>query len=218
MPVQRLPHREHLSIAGPAGALELLIEEPEGHDGSRFGVICHPHPLHGGTLDNKVVYTLARAFHDLGVPTVRFNFRGVGHSEGAFADGIGETDDALAAIAWGRARWPGARPSLAGFSFGGAVALRAAATADIECLITVAPAVERVDIAHGSPACRWLLVQGDNDEVIDAETVLGWASRLATPPTVRILEGAGHFFHGRLSELRAVVLEFAHGGQGVKGE
>jgi uncharacterized protein len=235
--MQRLPRQERLTLAGPAGALEALVEEPErtggssagavgesrdtanrdtaGHDAAShtasrgFGVICHPHPLHGGTLDNKVVYTLARALHDLGLPTVRFNFRGVGASEGQFAEGIGETADALAVIAWARARWPGAEPWLAGFSFGGGVALRVATEARVERLITVAPAILRLPPDQAPPTCPWLLIQGDADEVIDPGTVLAWASRQSPPPVVKVLAGAGHFFHGRLPELRAAVVEFA---------
>ena len=205
----RLPRQHRVRIEGPAGGLEALVEEPEGGDGSRFGVVCHPHPLHGGTLDNKVVYTLSRAFHDMGVATLRFNFRGVGASEGAFANGVGETDDALAAVSWARARWARAQPWLAGFSFGGAVAIRAAVGAGARCLVTVAPAVGRLDAYGSMPTCPWLLIQGDEDEVIDAGAVLDWASRQATPPALKILKGAGHFFHGRLPELRATVREFA---------
>lgn len=210
--MQRPPRSQRLCIAGPAGALETLLEEPEGERRLAFGVVCHPHPLHGGTLDNKVVHTLARALHDLGAPTLRFNFRGVGASEGAFANGIGETDDALAAVAWGRARWPGAAPWLLGFSFGAAVAIRAAAQAGAQRLVTVAPAVGRVAAGQAAPRCPWLLIQGDADEVIDASQVLAWASRQIPPPKVHVLREAGHFFHGRLPELREAVVEFAREG------
>ncbi len=204
----RPPHPQRLSIAGPAGALEALLEEPDEYARAAFGVVCHPHPLHGGTLDNKVVHTLARALHDLGMPTLRFNFRGVGASEGAYADGIGETDDALAAVAWGRTRWPAAEPWLLGFSFGAAVAIRAAVDAGAGRLVTVAPAVDRVATARALPACPWLLILGDADEVIDAGAVLDWAHGLTPAPEARVLRGAGHFFHGRLPELREAVVEF----------
>jgi hypothetical protein len=128
------PGAERLTLPGPAGTLEALVETPAG-DGAdvapgsvpaAFGVVCHPHPLYGGTLDNKVAYTLARAFIECGAPAIRFNFRGVGASAGRFDEGRGETEDALAAIRYGRQRWPGAALWLAGFSFGAAVALRAA--------------------------------------------------------------------------------------------
>ncbi len=231
----RPPRAQRLSVAGPAGEIEALLETPADDeiagailDGecrpeglgagkgaeqsaqpARFGVVCHPHPLYGGTLDNKVVYTLARAFVELGVPCIRFNFRGVGRSAGRFDEGRGETADALAVIAYGRERWPAASLWLAGFSFGGAVAVRAAADARPERLVAVAPGITRVAMEGiASPACPWLIVQGDADDVIEPAPVLEWARRQSTVPTVRQLCGAGHFFHGRLHELRQVVLDF----------
>ncbi|MDE2261102.1 MAG: alpha/beta hydrolase [Gammaproteobacteria bacterium] len=211
----RPPRAERVRIAGPAGGIDALVETPADDrvaavaSPSRFGVVCHPHPLYGGTLDNKVVYTLARAFVELGVPAIRFNFRGVGASAGRYDEGRGETADALAVIAYGRERWPGASLWLAGFSFGGAVAVRAAAQAAPERLVTVAPGITRV-VMEGvaSPACPWLIVQGDADDVIEPAAVLDWAKRQATAPVVSLLPGAGHFFHGRLHELRATVLDF----------
>ncbi|HEY2035527.1 MAG TPA: alpha/beta fold hydrolase [Steroidobacteraceae bacterium] len=208
------PGAERLRIAGPAGDIEALVEIPAempaaGGAPRRFGVVCHPHPLHGGTLDNKVVYTLARAFVELGVPSIRFNFRGVGASGGGYDEGRGETADALAVIAYGRERWPGASLWLAGFSFGGAVALRAAGQARAERLVTIAPGVTRVSMEGvASPTCPWLIVQGDADDVVDPAAVQEWASRQSPAPEVRLLPGAGHFFHGRLHELRQVVLDF----------
>lgn len=218
------PRAERVRIAAPAGEIEALVEIPadgaaaagavasvvaRGTAPSRFGVVCHPHPLYGGTLDNKVVYTLARAFVELGVPAIRFNFRGVGTSTGHYDEGRGETDDALAVIAYGRQRWPGASLWLAGFSFGGAVAVRAAAQAHPARLVTVAPGVTRVPMEGvASPPCPWLIAQGDADDVVEPSAVLAWAQRQVPPPVVRLLPGAGHFFHGRLHELRQVVLDF----------
>lgn len=201
---------ERLRLAGPAGDIEALVEIPaEGGAPQRFGVVCHPHPLYGGTLDNKVVYTLARAFVELGVPSIRFNFRGVGGSAGQYEEGRGETADALAVIAYGRGRWPGASLWLAGFSFGGAVAVRAAAQSSPEKLVTVAPGITRVAMdGAASPACPWLIVQGDADDVIEPTAVRDWANQQSPAPTLRLLTGAGHFFHGRLHELRQVVLDF----------
>lgn len=211
----RAPRTERVTIAGSAGDLEAIVEsraEPSAAAEaavSRFGVVCHPHPLYGGTLDNKVVYTLARAFVELGVPAIRFNFRGVGASSGRFDEGLGETADVLDVIAYGRERWPGASLWLAGFSFGGAVAVRAAAQARPERLVVVAPGITRVAMQGvGSPPCPWLIIQGDADDVIDPAAVLEWARHQTVPPAVRLLPGAGHFFHGRLHELRAVVLEY----------
>ena len=161
-------------------------------------------------MHNKVVTTLARSFNELGLPALRFNFRGVGASAGVHDDGRGEVADALAVVASGRARWPEANLWLAGFSFGGVVALRAASRmSSVKRLVTIAPALERyfqqpVDVPL--PPCPWLLVQGDADDVLDATRVLALANALSTPPTIVTLAGAGHFFHGRLNDLRDAVL------------
>ena len=205
------PAVEPVSIAGPAGSLEALIETPQERAGAgipHFAVVCHPHPLYGGSLTNKVVYTLARAFQELGAPTIRFNFRGVGASQGTYDQGNGETQDALAVVAQGRQRWPDATLWLAGFSFGGAVAIRAAGHAKPERLIAVAPGVTILDVGTVKPECPWLIAQGDADDVIDPGYVRDWASKLTPRPQLRVLEGAGHFFHGRLHDLKAAVLDF----------
>jgi uncharacterized protein len=205
-----LARAERLRLAGPAGALEVLLETPADGAPRAFGVICHPHPLFGGTLQNKVVHTLARSFQDLGAATMRFNFRGVGASEGRFADGLGETDDTLAVIAAGRARFPDIPLWLAGFSFGGAVAARAAQMAAARQLVTVAPAVALINLNDLKvPDCPWLIVQGSDDELVAASAVIDWAAHLAPAPTLALLPGVGHFFHGRLRELREVVIDFA---------
>jgi alpha/beta superfamily hydrolase len=202
-----------VSLAGPAGQLEALIETPAGAGAAAtpgaFGVICHPHPLYGGTMDNKVVWTLARAFQEFGAPTIRFNFRGVGASAGTHAEGRGELEDALAVIDHGRTRWPQAALWLAGFSFGGVVALRAAAVAQPACLVTVAPGITKIDVGDvPPPACPWLIVQGEADDVVPASTVIGWARGLSPQPELVLLPGAVHFFHGRINELRDTVLDF----------
>ncbi|TLY58623.1 MAG: alpha/beta hydrolase [Gammaproteobacteria bacterium] len=210
----RPPRAERSVIPGPVGDLQALIEIPEAadidpHAVGSFGVVCHPHPLYAGTLDNKVVYTLARAFEELGAPAIRFNFRGVGTSAGGYAEGIGETEDTLAIVAYGRERWPRAELWLAGFSFGAAVAIRAAARANAARLVTVAPAVGRVNVQDvAMPSCPWLIVQGDADDVVEPAAVLEWAAGRSPVPTVSVLPGAGHFFHGRLHELRETVLAF----------
>jgi alpha/beta superfamily hydrolase len=198
------PPRTPLDIDGPAGTLEALLEDPGG-DGTRFAVVCHPHPLHGGTMHNKVVFMLARALQEQGMPTLRFNYRGVGRSAGSYAAGRGETEDALSVIAWGRQRWPGARLVLAGFSFGALVSLRAALVAGPEDLISVAPPVMLLEGPVRRPDCRWLLVQGDADELVDCREVRAWAERFEPPPTLRVFGGGDHFFHGRLHELKAAV-------------
>jgi uncharacterized protein len=177
------PTTERTTIAGPAGGLEALLEIPADADASRVAVICHPHPVYGGTMTNKVVHMLAKAFNERGVPALRFNFRGVGASEGRYDEGEGETQDALAAIDWTLQRWPGA-------------ALWAAA-------------VHRFAVSGAElPRCPWLLIQGDHDELVDAGEIQRWVATLASPPQLALLPGVDHFFHGRLNELRAVVLEW----------
>jgi hypothetical protein len=160
-------------------------------------------------MQNKVVHTLARAMQELGAPSVRFNFRGVGASAGQYDGGAGEVDDALAVCDWARARWGCERLWLAGFSFGSAVALQAAATASPDALVTVAPPVGRIIVAPVlRPPCPWLVVQGEQDELVDAVTVRRWVGEFEEPPQLAMLPGAEHFFHGRLRELRSVVLGF----------
>jgi uncharacterized protein len=203
------PRPEALSIAGPVGSLEALLEDPQITPPAGFGVICHPHPLHGGTMQNKVVHTLARALQEQGLPTLRFNYRGVGQSEGAYDEGRGERDDAVAVINWGRARWPQLPLVLAGFSFGALIALGAAAVAEPARLILVAPAVTRAPFAEITPpSCPWLIVQGDADELVDYREVQSWAARFTPPPVLRVLPGVDHFFHGRLHELRDALRSF----------
>lgn len=199
-------------IAGPSGPLEAIVEEPQGEDHSgvtQYAVVCHPHPLHGGTMQNKVVHTVARALHDVGFGTIRFNFRGVGASAGSFDDGKGETDDALAVVEWGQSRWPGASLSLAGFSFGAGVAIRASARTTPERLIAVAPAVGRVDFSGITPTCPWLVVIGNADDVVDPQAVIDWSQALEPKTQLVEIAGAGHFFHGRLIELKDAVIAFA---------
>jgi hypothetical protein len=199
-----------LSIPGPAGNLETLLDSPQDADATRAAVVCHPHPLYGGTMTNKVVHTLARAFNELGVPVVRFNYRSVGASAGTYDEGNGETDDAVAVLDWSRQRWPNARLWLGGFSFGGAVAIRASVRRDVDRVVTVAPAIQRVPVDSANlPQCPWLLVQGDNDELVNAAEVQQWASTLSRPPQLCLLAGVDHFFHGRLNDLRDAVSSWA---------
>jgi len=160
-------------------------------------------------MQNKVVHTLARAMQELGVPTLRFNFRGVGGSAGRYDGGVGELDDARAACDWARSHFGCDALWLAGFSFGSAVALQAAATARPAALVTVAPPVGRIIVAPlERPACRWLVVQGDHDELVEVDAVRRWATGFSPPPRLEVMAGAEHFFHGRLVELRSIVGSF----------
>jgi alpha/beta superfamily hydrolase len=205
---------ESLLLRGPAGDLEARLDFPAGGAGAAHAtpaacaVVCHPHPLFGGTLTNKVVHTLGRTFNDAGMPSLRFNFRGVGASAGTHDGGPGEVEDALAAVRYCRERWPQVRVWLAGFSFGAAVAVRAGLAAAPVGVVAVAPAVDRMDIGAVTPQCPWLVLLGDADDVVSPQRMLEWAQGLRPPPVIQVLAGAGHYFHGRLPELRAAVLAF----------
>lgn len=202
------PPAQLLAIAGPAGPLETIVEDPGGVPPA-IAVVCHPHPLYQGTMRNKVVHTLARAANRLGAPAVRFNFRGVGASGGSWDEGRGEIEDALAVAAWARQRWPGRPLWLAGFSFGAFAAFVAAGEVKPAALVTIAPPVTRFPIdAAPDPQAPWLLVQGEDDELVDFHEVVAWAKTRPISPRVVLLPGTSHFFHGRLGELQRVVQDF----------
>lgn len=198
------PRPEALTLDGPVGPLEAILEVPAGFSGARVAVVCHPHPLFGGTMNNKVVHTAARALQEAGYATLRFNFRGVGASPGVFDDGRGETDDALAAYDYLRARWPAASVSAAGFSFGSFVACGAAARRAVRALILISPPVARFDFG-AVEAKPTVVIQGDVDDVVLADDVARWVAALSPVPPLVTVSGAGHFFHGHLAELREAV-------------
>lgn len=193
---------QRLTVAGPAGPLECALDAPAQGAPRGLAVICHPHPLFGGTMDNKVVQTLARAFVQLGYRSLRFNFRGIGQSGGAWDEGRGEVDDALAAI--NAQRTAGEALVVAGFSFGGYVATQAAARLvdKAERLVLVAPAV--VNFTAAPVPADTLLIHGEQDDVVPLSASFDWARPQALPVTV--LPGAGHFFHGQLPVLKQIVL------------
>jgi alpha/beta superfamily hydrolase len=192
-----------LTVTGPAGTIEAAIDRAGDAEAQFICVVCHPHPLQQGTMQNKVVTTVSRAAARLGGHSLRFNYRGVGNSDGSYDGERGELDDALAAIAHLRAdsSYSALPLVIAGFSFGGAIAYRAALEAEHAALVTVAPAWERIpgDAAEG--LSRWLLLQGEDDDIIPAAGVLQWAEQHAQPPQVARFESTGHFFHGRLPGL-----------------
>lgn len=194
-------------IAGPAGTLEAKLELPGGTPRA-MALICHPHPLHGGTMDNKVVYMLARSFLTLGATVLRFNFRGVGASAGAYADGIGEVDDAIAACAWMRERWHALPLYLGGFSFGAAVAVRAAAAVGPAGLVTVALPVERLAIEVPLLEMPWLLIHGSDDDLVALDSLIDWLNDQVPGPELEVIPGADHFFHGKLTDLKNGVTSF----------
>lgn len=198
------------NISGPAGRLEARVTGlDELQAGARdFAVVCHPHPLFGGTMQNKVVTTLARVWRDRGIPVARFNYRGVGASEGAYGEGTGEAGDAGAVIDWMRGQAPEARLWLAGFSFGSFVAAQAAvahlaAGRELAQLVLVAPAVVNFDFSDLLPvAAPTLVLQGDADEVVDPQAVFQFVDGLDPKPQVEVFPDCSHFFHGRLMELK----------------
>ncbi len=191
-------------IDGPAGGMQAILSQPSGNlRRQAVGIVCHPHPLYDGSMHNKVTYSIARSFNDLGLPAIRFNFRGVDQSEGEFAEGIGETDDLLAVIAYVEDNFPGHEIWVAGFSFGAYIALRAGNLARIDRLITIAPPVNFFDFSEiHTPKCPWLVIQGDNDEIVPSQAVLDWLDELESNHELAYMEGVGHFFHRRLNDLR----------------
>jgi alpha/beta superfamily hydrolase len=196
-------------IPGPAGALEVahLPASPVIPERG-IALIAHPHPLMGGTMDNKVAVTLAKTFHHLGYATMRFNFRGVGRSAGAFDEGTGETDDAQAALDYATRVYGGERLVLAGFSFGTFVLTRLAQrlgdagdARQLERLVLTGPAVNRFTL-DPVPADT-LVIHGEEDDVVPLAAVLTWARPQQLP--VVVFPGCGHFFHGRLTQLQHVI-------------
>ena len=188
-------------IDGPAGPLEVVANVPES-DPAGLALVAHPLPTHGGTLDNKVVQTLAKTFFALGYATVRFNFRGVGQSAGTFDEGIGETEDAMAALAHARKELGESLPLvLAGFSFGTYVQTRVAQRVTPQRMVLVGPAVKR--FAVGNVPADTIVIHGEEDEVVPLADVLAWARPQELP--IVVFPGCTHFFHGRLPQLQRVI-------------
>jgi len=184
------------TAAGPAGRIECAVDEPAGAPRG-IALVAHPHPLYGGTLDNKVVQTLARAFVELGYAAWRPNFRGVGASEGRHDEGRGEVEDLAAVLAHAQA----ARPVLAGFSFGAAMAAKLAARVQCERVVLVGTAVTKQAVP-AVPAGS-LVIHGEADETIPLAAVLDWARPQELP--VLVVPGADHFFHRKLPALKLAV-------------
>jgi len=195
-------------IPGPAGQLEVVFNRAEVNAPLAalrgLVVICHPHPQHGGTMDNKVVTTLMRTYRDLGIDCVRFNFRGVGQSQGEFDHAVGELDDLLAVVRWAANQLPLHRVLLAGFSFGSSIAARASYRVEnVVHLTLVAPPVERYEYDHrGAFTVPLCVIQGDQDERVIASGVYRWMAQLKSPASLIRYADAGHFFHGFLTALK----------------
>jgi hypothetical protein len=194
-------------LPGPAGVLETATALPAPASARRgTAIVCHPHSQHGGSMHNKVVTIIERSLRELGLATVTFNFRGVGASAGSYDDGRGEVDDLLAVAAWVRQVRPGDALWLAGFSFGSYVAARAADRLSLQQLISVAPPVNRWDFAAlPPPACPWLVIQGEADDIVEPAAVFAFIEALADPPALVRMPDTGHFFHRRLMDLRGAI-------------
>lgn len=202
---------EHiLEIAGPIGTIQAKLLCPEKIREDVIVVICHPHPLHGGSMKNKVVTTVARSVRDLGICSLRFNFRGVGSSAGEYDEGRGEAEDLLAILAWIRKQAPHIGMVVAGFSFGAYVSYRVASQTDLTALILLAPPVHHYDfIMLPQPRCNCLVIQGEDDEIVPPEAVYTWLSKQpkTTTKLIRFAQ-TGHFFHGKLILLKQKLQQY----------
>ena len=207
-----MPRRiEPLTIDGPAGRLEALLEEPEDAAPRLAAVVCHPHPLYGGTMHNKVVYRLARGLRRAGIAVLRFNFRGVGASAGEHGHLEGEIEDARATLVWLRARYPTLPYALAGFSFGSRVVTRlGCVSADARFLMAAG-----FPTSWGSPdyletcAARKIFIQSTHDQFGPRAELEAMYARFAGPKEIHWVEAADHFFAGGLEELEEVVRTLA---------
>lgn len=204
---QQFPDK-NFTIQGSVGKIECLAGSPVNNDEDRktFAIICHPHPLFGGTMTNKVTHMIEKAFRELGLHTIRFNFRGVGESEGEHDNGIGETDDIISIYKWAKEIFPEHDFWLAGFSFGTYPALRACAEIKPSQFLTVAPPVERYEYTEIEiPECPWLVIQGEGDDVVTPKAVYNYVNNLDPRPQI-ITFKAGHFFHRRLIDLKGAII------------
>lgn len=204
-----IPGEHFLILEGKVGQLEAVLTVPAQIDSPFVVILGHPHSLQGGTMNNKVVTTMARVFKELHIPALRFNFRGVGQSEGSYDEGIGESEDMVTLVKQWQTEQADRQFIFAGFSFGSYVAYRASATIGGSPLITIAPPVHHYDYNAFQPAPKpWLIVQGDEDEVVPAKEVLSFASKAHPPIQVIEFPKTGHFFHGKLIELKQQLLEY----------
>lgn len=201
---------EHaLTLQGAVGKIEAILTVPSQNNPTHMVFLGHPHSLQGGTMNNKVVTTLARVFKELGIPSLRFNFRGVGESAGVYDAGIGESEDMLLLVQQWQAQWPELKLIFAGFSFGSYVAYRAAAQADSKLLITVAPAVHHYNYGEfDRDPSPWLVVQGEDDEVVPQALVFDFVQQAKTTIDLIPFANTGHFFHGKLIELKATLMDY----------
>lgn len=196
-----------VTVQGPLGPLEAILSIPPQADRKALALLCHPHPLFGGSMENKVIFTVHRACRDAGIATLRFNFRGVGKSVGAFDHGAGEQHDVLAVQSWAQATLAVESLVMIGFSFGAFVAASAWSKATQaamrgQSLMLIAPPVTRFPMTGFQLPAGARVIYGDADEVVDPQAIADWLSTQRADLTIEVLAGASHFFHGRLTELR----------------
>lgn len=200
-----------LLLPGPVGVLESVIT-PQSTLSNRIAIVCHPNPTQGGTMNNKVVTMTCKALQHLGLTTIRFNYRGVGQSSGEFGNAVGETADLFAIMDWVKAQIDQPEFWLAGFSFGSYIAAQGAMqnAAEVQALLTIAPAVDRMDFqGFAAITCPWLVIQGTDDEVVPTSAVREWFAHFSHQRAMQLIEipTAGHFFHGKLIELRDTIIK-----------
>jgi len=205
---ENMPSGENkLSFVGEVGLIEAILHLPKENsvNNSRkaIAICCHPHPQFGGTMTNKVVHTVCKTFSNLGLPALRFNFRGIGQSEGSYDEGQGESKDLLILCEIMKESWPEHQLWLAGFSFGSWIAARSAVSADAKQLLSIAPPVQYFDFNQMQmPDCPWLVLMGEEDEVVEPEVVFNWIEAQSNPPALIRFPQTGHFFHGQLVNMR----------------
>ena len=210
---QNLTTGEHkITLEGAVGNIEAILHLPE-HGGvtapaKAVVICCHPHPQFGGTMTNKVVHTLAKTFSKMGVPALRFNFRGIGSSDGNYDDGRGESEDLLKLSKIMQHSWPEQQLWLAGFSFGSWIAATCAEAASATQLLSIAPPVQNFDAdSFNTPSCPWTVVMGEDDEVVEPDQVFAWIDAQKNPPQLIRFPETGHFFHGKMVKLSDILME-----------
>ena len=201
----------HVNIPTAIGHLEAILKPEESGSAPRYaGLVCHPHPLGGGTMHNKVVFKVAQVLQSLNVPALRFNFRGVGHSSGKYDEGRGEMDDARFALEFLSHRYPGLPVILAGFSFGAWVGLRVGAVDDrVQAMIGLGTPARMFDGDTLAKSQRpKLFIHGTNDELAPYDLLLQWFEQVPAPKSLVTVQGADHFFQDHLEEVQAIIARF----------
>ena len=198
-------------VDGKAGIIEATHDKIKDANFEVVAIICHPHPLYQGTMHNKVVTTIARAMKSCKIESFRFNYRGVGDSQGEYGEGFGETEDLISMCEWVKENTSAKEIILCGFSFGGAVAYMALEKLDmVSSMVSIAPAVDRFDLdGYSQPTIPWLVVQGTDDDIVNPQSVFDFMEKQDNSNLTLIkVDEVGHFFHGKLTELKGNIENF----------